>query len=290
MFKASAIDWWDFETFSALELKPSGPFRYATDPSTRAIVLAYAIGDGPVQIWEADGAILDWRTAPDDLRESFARDRVGAAWNAPFDSAIWNYATLDFPFLEVEHIIDPMVQAVVSNLPADLESASRYLGGEGKQKDGKKLIKMFCVEGADPKNYPGEWQRFLAYARQDIEAMREVYRKTRPLSLEEWQQYWAFEHINRRGVMLDMPFVGPAERLAAEDSKTIGQRLSVLTAGAITSVNQAQRIALWLYNQLPDEAMREVLLAGDAEDEDEIEDDDINGNGNGNENGNGNNG
>ena len=100
-----------------------------------------------------------------------------------------------------------MIQAGVSNLPTDLESASRALGGEGKQKDGKKLIRLFCIEGAAPGDHPEEWQRFLAYARQDVEAMRDVYRKTRPLPREEWQQYWAFEHINRRGVVLDMPFV-----------------------------------------------------------------------------------
>ena len=93
-----------------------------------------------------------------------------------------------------------MIQAGVSNLPTDLESASRALGGEGKQKDGKKLIRLFCIEGAAPGDHPEEWQRFLAYARQDVEAMRDVYRKTRPLPLAEWQQYWAFEHINRRGV------------------------------------------------------------------------------------------
>ena len=54
-----------------------------------------------------------------------------------------------------------MIQAGVSNLPTDLEGASRALGGEGKQKDGKKLIKLFCVEGAAPSEHPEEWQRFL---------------------------------------------------------------------------------------------------------------------------------
>ena len=90
-------------------------------------------------------------------------------------------ATLGFPFLPPERVIDLMVQAGVSNLPTDLESASRALGGPGKQKDGKKLIKLFCVEGAAPSEHPEEWQRFLSYARQDVEAMREVYRRTRPL-------------------------------------------------------------------------------------------------------------
>ena len=61
-----------------------------------------------------------------------------------------------------------MIQAGVSNLPTDLEGASRALGGEGKQADGKKLIKLFCVEGADPREYPEEWQLFLKYARRDV--------------------------------------------------------------------------------------------------------------------------
>jgi DNA polymerase bacteriophage-type len=177
--------WYDFEAASRRDLKADGTFRYATDASTRAIVLAYAIGDGPARAWHADGAILDWSYAPDDLRAAFERGGTGAAWNASFDSNIWNYATAAFPFLEPERVIDVMIQAGVSNLPTDLQSASRALGGAGKQKDGKKLIKLFCVEGANPREHPEEWQRFLAYARQDVEAMRDVYRRTRPLPLEE---------------------------------------------------------------------------------------------------------
>ena len=148
--------------------------------------------------------------------------------------AIWNYATLGFPFLAPERVIDPMIQAGVSNLPTDLESASRALGGEGKQKDGKKLIRLFCIEGAAPSEHPEEWQRFLAYACQDVEAMRDAYRRTRPLPLAEWQQYWAFEHINRRGVAVDMPFVRRAAALAAEDAVAIGRRLTELTDGTVT--------------------------------------------------------
>jgi DNA polymerase len=264
--------WIDFEASSAVDLKAAGTIRYATDASTRAIVLAYAIGDGPVRIWHADGAIPDWDNAPDDLRDAFDREAMFAAWNASFDSAVWNYATLGFPFLEVERVIDPMIQAGVSNLPTDLESASRYLGGEGKQKDGKKLIKLFCVTGADPRDYPEEWQLFLKYALRDVGEMRDVYRKTRPLPFAEWQQYWAFERINRRGVTLDMPFVLRAETLAAEDGVASGHRLTELTGGAVTRVTQAKRIATWLYDNLPDAAMREILTVGVPADEDDDDD------------------
>jgi DNA polymerase bacteriophage-type len=265
--------WFDFEVASAQDLKAAGTFAYAADPSTRAIVLAYAIGDGPVRVWHADGKILDWNDAPDDLRAVVDRGGKGGAWNASFDSAIWNYATLGFPFLEPERIIDVMIQAGVSNLPTDLESASRYLGGEGKQKDGKKLIKLFCVEGASPADHPEEWQRFLSYACVDVEAMRDVYRGTRPLPLEEWQQYWAFERVNRRGVAVDMPFITRAAALAAEDAIAIGRRLKELTDGTVTTVGQAKRIAAWLHDQLPDAAMREVLIVG-VPDDDEGDDDD----------------
>ena len=266
--------WFDFEAASLLDLKAVGTLRYATDVSTRAIVLAHAVGDAPALAWHADGAILDWDRAPDDLRAAFDRGGIGAAWSASFDSNIWNYSTLGFPFLPPERVLDVMVQAGVSNLPTDLESASRYLGGAGKQKDGKKLIKLFGIEGADPREHPDEWLRFLAYARQDVEAMRDVYRRTRPLPLAEWQQYWAFERINRRGVMLDMPFVRGAAALAAEDATAIGRRLRELTGGAVTTVGQAKRIATWLHDQLPDAAMREVLIVGVAADDDVDDDND----------------
>jgi DNA polymerase len=103
--------------------------------------------------------------------------------------------------------------------------------------------------------------------------MREVYRRTRPLPLKEWRQYWAFEHINRRGVMVDMPFVRRAAALAAEDAVAIGRQLTELTGGAVTRVTQASRIATWMHDQLGDAAMREVLICGVPADDDDDNDD-----------------
>jgi hypothetical protein len=271
-FSADQIIWGDFEIKSAVDLKAAGTLRYVADASASAIVLAYAIGDAPALTWHGNGAILDWDNVPSDLCTAFERGAIIAAWNASFDSAVWNYATLGFPFLAPERVIDAMIQAGVSNLPTDLESASHALGGAGKQKDGKKLIRLFCIEGAAPSEHPAEWEQFLAYARQDVEAMRDVYRRTRPLPHKEWQQYWAFEHINRRGVAVDLPFVHRAAALAAEDTVAIKRRLIELTDGAVTSVYQAKRIATWMHDRLPDAAMREVLTLGCPADDDENED------------------
>ena len=89
MFDARYLTWVDFEVASLRDLQAAGTVAYSADTSTRAIVLAYAIGDGPVLTWHADGAILDWDSAPDDLRDAVARGATIAAWNASFDSAIY---------------------------------------------------------------------------------------------------------------------------------------------------------------------------------------------------------
>jgi DNA polymerase len=106
--------------------------------------------------------------------------------------------------------------------------------------------------------------------------MREAYCRTRPLPIEEWRQYWAFEHINRRGVTLDMPYVRHAAALAAEDAGAIGRRLVKLTDGAVARVTQAQKIATFLHDSLTDAAMREILIVGiPADYEDDGDDDDV---------------
>src|SRR5262245_46748732 len=110
MFDSNNIIWMDFESASALDLGTVGKLRNASDTSTSASVLSYALCDAPALTWHADGAILDWNHAPNDLRAAFDCGMILAAWNAGFDSAVWNYATLGFPFLEVERAIDVMVQ------------------------------------------------------------------------------------------------------------------------------------------------------------------------------------
>jgi DNA polymerase bacteriophage-type len=269
MFEPSALIWIDFETSSAANLKAAGAFNYACDDSTAALVLAYAIGDAPAAAWHADGAMLDWAEAPPELRAAIESGRMAAAFNAGFDRAIWNFATLDFPYLPADRIIDVRVQAEVSGLPADLHGASQRLGGPGKQPDGKALIKLFSVDRADPAAHPEAWRRFLTYAVQDVEVMRGIYLGTRRLPLAEWREYAAFEAINERGIGIDVPYVERAAALAAEDRRHLAKRLAELTGGVVTAVTQVGRIAGWIHRTLPDSEARALLEAAVAEGEDE---------------------
>ena len=73
-----------------------------------------------------------------------------AAWNAGFDRAVWNFATLGFPELKPRHIIDVMAQAVASGLPPDLKMASGKAGDQRKDRRGAVLIRLFCLLIAPP--------------------------------------------------------------------------------------------------------------------------------------------
>ena len=272
-FNINNIGFLDFETYSDCDIK-AGTYRYATDPSTRVLLAGYAIGDDEPTPCSA----TDWLDMPADFHRHHARvirgEAVWAAWNAGFDKAIWNYAT-DYPELEHRHIIDVMAQAVAAGLPADLSMASRMAGGEHtKVAGGKALIGLFCtLKGhkgvcGTPASHPEEWALFRAYLRGDITSMRDVFQITRQLPRQDWQEYWAMERVNERGVYVDEKMVAHAARLAGEDSLRSRQELAQLTAGAVHSVDEIAKITRWLLERLPPEG-RTILLVREQEIDDD---------------------
>src|SRR5262249_5952336 len=101
------------------------------------------------------------------------------------------------------------------------------------------------------------------------EAMREVFKCTRPLPDREWAEYVAFERINERGIGVDINFVEAAARMAIADEAYINARLAELTNGIVTKVTQVDRLARWLHEHTPDAEIRSVLLKDDQIEEEE---------------------
>ena len=261
----------DFETRSPVDIKTAGLARYMTGAD--AIVLAYGFGWWPAKTVAVPDFTrpLRWADMPDNFRRHHDRVLAGTAiwvaWNAPFDRYAWNYGTEDFPELEVHHIIDAMTQATNSGMPPDLRMASRYAGRAIKDDIGKDLIKLFCIPGAvgTPQSHPEEWRLFSrVYAPSDIEAMQSVFQVTRQLPLGEWEEHWAMERINDRGVAIDMPMVEHAAQLAQEDKRRSRTELAFLTSNAVSSVDQVAGITRWLLTKLPAEG-RDILLKREQE-------------------------
>lgn len=261
------------------DVRDAGTYRYMK--SAFVIILTYAIGNEPVKKVALDagfdGDWLCWPDMPEDLREFHTRVEYGdgwyAAYNMGFDRQAWNEGTFDFPHLEPEMVIDIMAQASASNLPASLEGSSQALTDEGKLPEGKELIRMFCnATGAQPYEQPEKWELFKAYAVRDTDRLREVYRRTRPLSPAEWEDYWVSEIVNERGVGIDLYYVERGAKLAAYAVADLNRQIAEWTDGDIKTVNQTKAIADYVFDRL-DATGREMMVK--VWDEDSEGDEDI---------------
>jgi len=249
---------WDFEDRSPVDIR-KGAYRRAIE--SEAILLSYAIGTGPVQLVDRGGRGLTWDDFPDDLKEAFHAGKKFCAFNAGYDRCVWNYAVPGSPFLAPAQVVDARAAALAHNLPDDLQACSTRLGGPGKQKDGKKLIARFCgVNAVTASDAPEDWEKFCTYAIRDTFELRRVFMAMQPaLTAYDWAVYHANEVINDTGAGVDLQFCQEAARLAAEEEVRIGHRLTELTDGIITSINQHLRIAKWIHDRLPFAEAREMM-------------------------------
>lgn len=224
--------------------------------------------------------MLDFSTAPDDLRafqaDALAGRKWYVAWNAAFDRLAMSRGIVGMP-IGVRMIIDAMAQAVRSHLPPDLMGASQIAAKTEKRTSGKVLIGMFCDESRDitPQSHPAEWDEFRLYAIDDINSMRDVFWSTMQLSEREWAEYWANEAINDEGLPIDVPFAVRASELAEHSAALANADVVTITGGDIKTVKQNKAMLEWIldrvghlpqtekiltreYNEVPDENGQDV--------------------------------
>lgn len=214
----------DTETFSEANLKKTGSYRYAEDPTTEILLFPYAIGrKGEPKCWD----LTDQIRMPKDLRKALKRvvsgeDKCVAHNGLLFDRlVIREFLNINIPVRQME---DTMIMAMRHALPAGLGTLSEVFNldaeGVAKDKAGKKHINMFCKP--TPKNWksrrrdrhtnPKEWKGFVKYAKSDISSMRSVYYK-----MPQWGNL-AIENdileldieINDRGFFVDVPLANAA--------------------------------------------------------------------------------
>ena len=275
----------DTETLSGADLKATGVYPYSADPAFRVMMVTYAIGDGPVQIWRQDqahaGGWLDWMEAPEDLWAFSERVDAGeahfVAWNAAFDRLALSRGMRNGSWLRTDHFLDAMAQAVRSHLPPDLAGAGKIAKAEvQKRPEGKRLIQQFCVPPfADPAEYPDQWLAFCEYALDDIPPMRTVWQATLPLSLMEWEQYWASERVNEIGMPVDRAFAEAASRLAEDNARRANSDIQRLTGGVIQTVNQHEALCAWVLDRIDHLSEAKMILLREVVEEQEEDGDGV---------------
>jgi DNA polymerase len=274
-FALGDICFFDFETTCAVDIG-DGTDKYARHAN--AVLLAWAIGDGPVHCEAVHDfpSRLRWIGMPTELHAFLDRvdrgEAVLCAHNVVFDRAIWNYACDGFPQLEPWMVIDSRAQALASGLPGSLEGATHRVGASIRKSNvGSSLIKLFTLASstATPITHPKKWEVFKSYAVMDVASMRELYKRTLPLSFREWQEFWAAERVNDAGICIDLPLVEAAAAMAERDKVLSARELQRLTMvyeedgsfySMVHTVNQVAKIIDWLNRVLEAEG-REILMS-----------------------------
>jgi DNA polymerase len=274
----------DLETYSETPIT-RGTHVYAAN--AEILLAAWAWDDAPVQV-------DDWTIAAQrlSLRDALSDPEVEVViHNSHFDRTVIRHVWgIDIP---TERIHDTMVQAMAHSLPGGLGMLCEVLGlpsDKAKDKDGKKLINLFCkplpanrkLRRATRETHPAEWERFKAYAASDIEAMREVKKRMptlnfTPAERELWQ---LDQRINDRGVAIDLKLVDSAIDAIYTARHELADRTRALTEGSVSSTTLNEVFRLHLFEafgiDLPDlqmatlekalasadlnPAMRELLL------------------------------
>lgn len=234
--------WLDLETYCAVPIT-NGTHAYAE--GAEIMLFAYALDDGPVKVWDCTAKPL----MPDDLADALDNPAVLIyAHNSHFDrTVLWHNGYR----LPVERWRDTMVKALAHSLPGslgDLCDILKVANDKAKDKAGRQLIQLFCkprpatnkVRRATRETHPAEWAKFVEYAGLDIEAMREVDKKLPAWNYQgtELALWHLDQHINDRGVLMDVELAHAAIRAVERAQKVLAARTHELTEGAVQAATQ----------------------------------------------------
>lgn len=250
----------DCETFSEVPIA-NGTHAYAE--GAKIILASYAWDDEPAVCVD----MTDGSTTLDDLQDLMDKASVVVIHNSAFDRTILRNVGVNLP---VEQVHDTMVQALSHSLPGALDKLCTVLHvptNLAKDKDGKRLIFLFCkpqpanrkLRICDRTTHPADWEAFKSYARMDIEAMREVYKRlpkwnyagpasnSRRDELELWH---VDQRINDRGVAVDRELATAALRAVERLQARLAYEASELTEGHVGSTTQRERVIAYLADYL----------------------------------------
>ncbi len=252
----------DLETYSDVNLKKAGLYRYVQSPTFEILLFAYSFDGAPTQVIDmAQGEkipleVIHALTDPQCLKH---------AYNAAFEwYCLSKYMGAQLPPSQWR---DTMLHGLYAGYTAGLDATGRALGiPEDKQKlaTGKALIRYFCVpckptksNGGRTRNYPHhdpeKWELFKTYNGQDVVAEMEIERRLSVFPVPDFvQKQWETDLlINARGVAVDMDFCEGALELG----ETIRAQLTdeAVQLSGLQNPNSVKQLARWLSAETGDD-------------------------------------
>ena len=268
----------DIECFSDVDLIKCGVYAYADSPAFEILLFAYSFDGGETQIID----LAQGEKFPAEVEEAiFDVSVTKTAYNANFErTCLSKYFGRYIP-PESWHC--SAVQAAMLALPRSLEDVGRVLGlDEQKMKEGKELIRYFCVpckptkaNGGRTRNLPchapEKWELFKTYCKRDVDVEKSIRRKLHnfPIPESEMELYRLDQRINDRGVLVDMKLVRNAVSCERLHKEVVTKRAYELTG--LENPNSVAQLKGWLGDMgmeaesLSKKAVAEMIAETDGE-------------------------
>ena len=243
----------DIECFSDVDLIKCGVYAYADSPAFEILLFAYSFDGGETQIIdlaqgekfpaEVEDAIFDVSVTKTAYNANFERTCLSKYFGRYIPPESWHCSA---------------VQAAMLALPRSLEDVGRVLGlDEQKMKEGKELIRYFCVpckptkaNGGRTRNLPchapEKWELFKTYCKRDVDVEKSIRRKLHnfPIPESEMELYRLDQRINDRGVLVDMGLVEQAIACERLHKEIVTKRAYELTG--LENPNSVAQLKGWL--------------------------------------------
>ena len=268
----------DIESFSDVDLIKCGVYAYADSPAFEILLFAYSFDGGETQIIdlaqgeklpaEVEDAIFDVSVTKTAYNANFERTCLSKHFGRYIPPESWHCSA---------------VQAAMLALPRSLEDVGRVLGlDEQKMKEGKELIRYFCVpckptkaNGGRARNLPchapEKWELFKTYCKRDVDVEKSIRRKLHnfPIPESEMELYRLDQRINDRGVLVDMGLVEQAIACERLHKEVVTKRAYELTG--LENPNSVAQLKGWLGDMgmeaesLSKKAVAEMIAETDGE-------------------------
>lgn len=260
----------DFESRSPVDLKKTGVYPYAEHPDTDVWCAAWAIDDGPVNLWTPG------QPCPKEIWvHVVAAEQTITAWNANFEIALWTHILTPrygWPLPTPDQWRCSMVMAYAMSLPGALENAAGAVGLDiGKDMTGRRLMLAMSQPRRPRKGEPPGlywWddeerkQRLYAYCRNDVEVERAIRSRLVALRPSEQALWHLDQRINARGVAVDLTLCERAKNVVAVVTKRLDQEMAHATDHAVTACSNLNQLKTWVRKQGVDaEALDKEVLA-----------------------------
>lgn len=246
----------DIETYSVINIREHGLFRYAMHESFEVLLLAYKLDNEITICIDLAGG----ETIPLWLRQYIDDPAViKKAWNANFEifclSVLFGYA------LDARQWRCTMAKAAYNGYPLSLDAAGKALRlPKEKLSEGKDLIRYFCVPCKPTKanahrirnkwfDNVDKWNCFKEYCIRDVDVETEIDRKViLPLPKKEQQIYALDQTVNKRGFMADLKFIQNVTQLDAAYRKYLLERAVEITG--VDNPNSVKQLIKWLNEEM----------------------------------------